>query len=242
MTDTQQDSQPPVDCTRVSQPDGNGQNANTEGQAPSKVIVSKDKVPEELRVNYQRRLAEARRANSPEPVGNARPWHTRIATSELLIAAMELRAKNLPSTVRILSGGIPEGFYNTEMVDELRACLAKEIKVKIVVCNDSEDAIADSVKELARESQGLRDDNGDPMFVLKLKNPEVTKPYRQGHFLLVGDNAFRLEDEHPDLTGETFTDYEPKIPACVCFNRPAVGAILKRTFEEAEGASVPLSY
>jgi hypothetical protein len=41
---------------------------------------------------------------------------------------------------------------------------------------------------------------------------------RLGHFLVVGKDAYRIEQPHPDLTGTEITDFSPEVLATICFN------------------------
>ncbi len=166
--------------------------------------------------NYRGLLHELRREGSQTVVSNRYPWHTRIATKELLEHAADTRAE-----VRLLSGSGTEQFYNSDIIDLLVGCLRRACSVRILIWNEKA-GLADTLTGLG--------DVGPGRFEWKYSR---TNKYADEirHLLLVGTQAFRLEKAHDSLDDFEFTEESPELPARICFNDEINGKALEEYFD-----------
>jgi hypothetical protein len=49
--------------------------------------------------------------------------------------------------------------------------------------------------------------------------------------LAIGEQAYRIEQPHPDFTNVTFTDFSPDTFATICFNDPDGARSLVKLFD-----------
>lgn len=151
-------------------------------------------------------------------IGNRFPWQSRMASEKLLDVAAKRQ-----ETVRMLSGGGPEGFYNDGFTVKLKACKDAGCPfIRVMVWQ----------KDDANVSKALRALAGQGVIELRVSGTDEFAE-RIPHFLLVGKNAYRQEATHERFTCKTrFTDMEPKVPARIDFDDKETGAELAAIFDD----------
>jgi len=170
---------------------------------------------EPLKKDYLQLLETAAANSSSETIGNRFPWQTKLSTQILLKVAADNGLD-----VRILSGGPKDFFWDTDRVKGLEKCLEKGCQVRVLVWYRDEAAVGSRLPKIAKKQ---------PKLQIRWSGKDLFGPLP--HFLLVDENAYRVEAIHGDLTGEEFTEVSPEIPARICFNDPVGGKKQRQFFD-----------
>jgi len=181
----------------------------------------------DIRTKYRELLRSLREGNSTQSVTNLRPWHCAAAVSELMAFACDSQkaikaSSNGHATVRILTGSCPQHVYGKDAMEPTRQFVLDGGQVRVLVYNDSIDTTQNSLYSLGRQF---------PQTVQWRLSRTNVDGDKLSHFFVVNAAAFRLEAPHRKLSGENFTDCEPKIPARICFNDPETANQLVKFFD-----------
>lgn len=175
-----------------------------------------DRVDADLKAKYRRLLRSYRMEENADPISNRHPWHASLAIEELFsLAAQKQHERNdrreRTLEVRILTGSFPNRVYGDEAGDSLERFLDEKGIVKILIWNESIDTNSYGIAQLLKNSN------------VEIRISRTAKLGKTlAHFLVVGDQAYRLEQRH-DPFEEEITDFTPEMFARICFNDP-VGA------------------
>jgi len=153
--------------------------------------------------DYEASMETARTAKGRAVRGNRFPFQTRIAVKNLL-----LKAQESGSDLRILTGCLPDGFYNSEFIKQLVPCLEAGSDAKVLVWNTKRGATPDEFKKLCEKYDNIQ--------IRRVDGPDASTAIP--HMLLVGGEHFRLEQPHGSFDDEEFTELSPEIPAKIVFN------------------------
>jgi hypothetical protein len=186
------------------------------------------KASDSLKEQYADVLAFAREVKSPEAVGNLYPWHSELAVIELMRHAIQLQKdrKNSnaePATVSLLTGACPDHVYGRDAYDKFADFVRLGGKLKIV-------AWAEKLRGSVPRLMSLRRDYRDNVDIRlsRVDEPEYGIP----HFLLVERSAYRFEPPHESCSGQEVSDFEPEVPARICFNDSESGQQLGDFFND----------
>lgn len=172
---------------------------------------------QQARAEFLKLLRRARRSNGEGiSVTTLFPWQTRLVAEELLDFAHE---KNLQ--VRILTGTACEHVYTGPVVDRLTNLLERGIQVRVLIWNDEEHGHAPWLEALEREYESLE---------VKLTGTRAMGE-EISHFMVVGDQAYRLEMAHPYYDRHEFEETCPEIKATTCFCDGSIAKQLETTFD-----------
>jgi hypothetical protein len=204
---------------------------NEASQARSAVMAANNdqsnmQTPSDPKVDFRNLLSKYRYGRSESFISNRYPWQTKMAVLELLKLA-----ESDGKSVRILSGNAPEQFYSEEVIEHIAKCLKAGCDVNILIWSKSRRC--PEFESLQKTSYGQ---NLSFRFSGTTEGSDILQ-----HFLVVGDDAYRLEAIHPDLSGETFTEISPETQAKICFNDPAGGGRLAKLFDTIWDMLVPPS-
>ncbi len=177
------------------------------------------------RKEYQDILRQACENRTTDKIANRYPWQTRCCHRELLGLAERDRLN-----VRFCCGTGSEKFFNDEMITLLQRCADAKCKIEMVIWNSDTSQIAPGLLDLARKGAVTLVYSGT-----REMGEEIP------HFLLVGDNAYRVEAPHPYFgPDQLFTDVSPEIPAKICFNDRQQIPELNRLFKDMMSHSKPV--
>jgi hypothetical protein len=157
-------------------------------------------------------------------IPNRYPWHSRVATGQLLEYAHSKRQLTGESPeIRILTGSLPDFIYSdTDNYERLRSHIEIGGKVKIAVWDNKATSIGGSrLRQLAENSDRLE---------IRFSGTVEEFP-KLSHFLVVGDDAYRLEVPHPKVDQSKVSDFSPECPAMICFNNKEIGTRLVEMFD-----------
>lgn len=185
------------------------------------------RVSETVRREYEEILERCRVNKSESGIANLYPWHCKAAIGKLLDEAIG-RQNGMngikdggQTNVRILTSHCPDHVFGKQGVfPKLSIFLNAGGRLKILVWNKS-------------DAEGI---GGD---IFSLQNPHATIRFSQTtllakeiqHFLVVDNNAYRLEQGHDPVEGQKFNDFYPEIKARICFNDPLQGEALVKFFD-----------
>lgn len=180
-----------------------------------------------MRDEYRNLLRNYRLEENKSPVANRHPYHAQIAVSEL----MELAISKLTTSSRrsssnealIITGSAPDRVFFPETADSFDRFFKAGGRVRLVVWNDTFKC-GDRLRALFDKHVGQVE-----------WRVSQTQDFASevAHFLLVCDQAYRLESPHEPFINVPFdNDFTPEIPAKICFNDPEGGASLRSYFEE----------
>ena len=177
-----------------------------------------------VKSEYERLLADARVSKSGQLIGNRYPWHCKIAVAELVNEAID-RQKNLdeshaPTQIQVLTGTFSDHVYGGKVAKQLASFLNLGGQVKLFLWSEKIPE-SSSIKKL--QQAGKFD-------VLCSGTTELADEL--SHFFLVDKDAYRLERPHGEFTSSQFSDFEPEIPATICFNGSKIGGELDRFFHD----------
>ena len=174
--------------------------------------------------DYRELLDYAASHSSPIPIGNNYPWHARIAIEKLLDEACKLAGE---APVRILCGSMPERFYNSTLINKMEECIKNGVNIKVVVWNRTESYIGQSIQQIANKGES-RD-----RLQIRIRHIDPTE-FPIPHFTLVGENAYRCEEEHEVFAeDEEYSNFSPPMPAVILFKDPQTVETLDKLFYRA---------
>jgi hypothetical protein len=184
---------------------------------------------EDTKSRYRELLRSYRIEESEDPIANRRPWHCKIAVVELvefgITAAREAKKQGLPERplIRLLTSVCPNHIYGSrEFLDSLEDYFDAGGTMQVLVYNDSFETKGNALFAITRERDGLDFKCSKTSF----------KGDHLKHFMVVGNQAYRVEAAHEPHRGDVFTDFYPEIPARICFNDQAGSRELSSFFDE----------
>ena len=191
-------------------------------------------ISEKTKEDYKKLLETSRDKKSRDPIPNRYPWQTRLATCALLESACKKQAEAKAYegenvTVRILNSTLPEYIYGGKAADFVKKFREDGGILKLVVWNTS---IPDTLS-----SEPMKSHYGDPSACRLSRTTELGDSIN--HFLLVDDDAYRLEAPHPSHDNIEFTETAPQVPARICFRNKEQGKQLVKFFDQLWQFSQP---
>jgi hypothetical protein len=195
---------------------GCGANSLGFGPITRRVIIM---VSEEVKGAFRELLHNGRVHGSPAVIANRFQWQTRLATLELLEHAIDKKAE-----VRILTGTATEYFYRDDVVRRLGSCAKANCKIRMLIWNDKSGAVGDDLRDLVREHAGK--------FEIR-RSGTRTMGAEMSHFLLVGEEAYRLEQPHDYFEkNQKFDEFSPEAMATIVFRDASGGQALAEHFNQ----------
>ena len=134
--------------------------------------------------------------------------------------------------MHISCGGLPDGFYDTDLVSLFTACLKAGCEIKIAVWNDTISVISKELRKLAAEQT--------ERFHLYWSSHKGEIFNHLPHFLVVGDCAYRQEAVHDDLSTAKWDEFSPEVPARIDFGDTEGAKSLLELFKHVWKACSPV--
>ncbi len=192
-------------------------------------------VSEKTKEDYKKLLETSCDKKSRDPIANRYPWQTRLATCQLLESAIEKQKAKADGeeavTVRMLISTLPKYVYGGETADLVKKFREDGGTLKLVVWNtDCPDTLS---------SEPMRSLYGYPSACKLSGTSELGESLN--HFLLVDNDAYRLEAPHESHEGKEFTETSPPVPARICFSDKERGKLLFDLFEQVWELSRPVN-
>ena len=189
-------------------------------------------IKEKTKEDYRKILEKMCCKRSRDPIPSRDPWQAHIEVNILIKHALteQYRIQSIyrllddvaTVTVRILTSTLPEYIYGGETADLVKRFRDKGGNLQVVVWNtESPDSLCfEPMKSIYGDSTVCR--------LSKTKELET----EINHFLLVGDNAYRLEAPHIPYKNNKQTETLPQIACRTNFRDKVGGKELIEMFEQ----------
>lgn len=186
---------------------------------------------------YREILSEASISRSPEPIPNLYPWHAAAAIEKLADFALGLtreQDREPPAFVRILTGSCHNFFYGREVTKKLLTFAIEGGQIRVLIWNNH-----------------FNEEQCDLLKFTKLLDLDESVQFRfsnipgipgLSHFMVVDEIAYRWEAEHHcEREDGSFSDFDPTVPARICFNDQQRAKSLVNIFDVAWNLFKPLN-
>lgn len=180
---------------------------------------------------YGEVLAEARVSRSEEAYANKYPGHAKIANFQLFELAASLQKNGKDTPVKIVTGSLPDHVFKPSSDGPVDAFLKAGGRIQVLIWCSPIENCGTCLREKATEFKSqitfrAVEDSGEANEI--------------PHFLLVGEEAYRIERPHSPFKGP-ITDTTPEVAARICFNDPVFGKNLSGFFNAIWDMATPVA-